>query len=176
MQGSASPCRRLRSRVEEATLHTRAQLTRYPTSLAEVKPVGERVRQARVLDCLRGFVDRVLDPVPLRGAALQVEQHPRSTRVAITRLAHPAGVDQPLALRKIYLHPAARLLADGAAALVAPEPERDVRMANRAKAPRHYVHARVGQAHGEHVFPDRVTRARVVQLDVARLVLGRELL
>ena len=61
-------------------------------------------RQAGLLDRLGGLVDRVLHAPPLGRPALGVQQEPRGARVAVARLAHPAGVEQPLALGQVLLH------------------------------------------------------------------------
>ncbi len=72
-------------------------------SLSVLEAFGERLRQLRGPDRRGRTGDVVVGPVVAGGPPLGVELQPRGPRVAITRLADAARVDQPLALGEIEL-------------------------------------------------------------------------
>src|SRR5439155_22376616 len=107
----------------------------------------------------------------------EVEQEPGRIRVAVAGLADRARVEQPATCGQVDLGAACDVTADRAASVddrqryVAVPDDRDVgfRVADRV----------AGCLPGQHVFPDRVARARVVKTDAfplrARLETGQEL-
>src|SRR3954471_3526935 len=97
-------------------------------SLPVVEPVGERDREACLLDCARGVVDRVLDAAPGGTPGLEVEKEPRRAGVAVARRADAAGVDDPVALGQVELGAAGRVLAGDRPRRLPPEVERNVRV------------------------------------------------
>ncbi len=96
----------------------------------------------------------------------EVELEPGGPRVTVTGLSDAAGVQQPLAVADVEpLAVGARAAGRGDAG-EAREVERDVRMADQRDPARLCVEAQLGLQRGEHVLPDRVARARVIERDV----------
>src|SRR5690242_7063198 len=88
-------------------------------SLAVEQTVGQRCREAGLLDGASRLLDRVLHAVPRGRPALEVEQEPRGARIAVARLTHAARVQYPVALREVHGGAAVRLLAAGRAVVAA---------------------------------------------------------
>src|SRR5947208_7100508 len=138
-------------------------------SLTVLQALGERVRQARRADRRGGAGDVVVGAQERSGQPVEVEQQPRRARIAIARLADAARVDQPFAGGEIESRAVAPRLAGRELALAARERQRHVRMADEAKAMALLVQAQLGQQRREHVLPNGVARAGVVEADDALL-------
>src|SRR4051794_15467527 len=67
-------------------------------SLAIGEPRGERLRQALLADLRLRLLDRVREPSEARRARVAVEEQVRGPRVAVARLPHRAGIEQPAPL------------------------------------------------------------------------------
>ncbi len=109
---------------------------------------------------------------------LGVELQPGCARIAVTRLADAAGVEQPGAATQLEQGVVARLGTAGVvpgAAVGTAEEERHVRVADQPDAARVGVDAGVGLLAGEHVLPDRVARRGVEEADLTALALRLEL-
>ena len=77
-----------------------------------------------------------------------------------------------MAVSEVQLVPVAPRLAGRALAIKAVERERHVRMADDADPLRLHVEAELGLKRREHVLPDRVARARVVEADHLLFIRG----
>ena len=100
-------------------------------------------------------------------ARVGVEQQPGRARVAVAGLADAAGVQQPLARAR-----GRHVAAPARARRWRPRPRGGRRTARRASGRRRptrsaRVEAQLGQQRAEHVLPDRVARAGVVEAERA---------
>src|SRR4051794_38803685 len=146
---------------------------RAASSLTVLQALGERVRQPRGADRGLGAGDVVLDALPDGMPAVEVEQQIGRARVAVARLAHGAGVEDPLAVADV----GPRAVGAGGAgdALAAPdEGQRDVRVPDQADAVALGLQAQLGLQRAQDVLPDGVARAGVEEPDLPLLVLGRQ--
>ena len=102
---------------------------------------------------------------------LEVEQQPGGARVAVARLADAAGVEEPLALGEVDAR-----RRRGAARRSPARPRARRTTARRGSGRRARpagldVEAQLGQQRAQHVLPDRVARAGVVEPEPSRLAL-----
>src|SRR4051812_46696002 len=146
---------------------------RAASSLTVLQAVGERVREARGADRRLGARDVVLDPLPRRVPAVEIEQEVRRAGVAVARLADRARIEDPLALAHIG---ARAVRAGGAGDALAPahEGQGDVRVADQADAVALGVEAQLGLQGAQDVLPDGVARAGMEEADLLLEVLGRQ--
>ena len=130
------------------------------------EPRGERLRQARVPDLRLRPLDRIRDSAERCPPALVVNQEPRGARVAVAGLADRAGVEEPPRARRGRRSvpagarpPSTRVAVDTASASATwlwPTSTSGAGVAASAARRR---------PSREHVFPDRVARAAVEELD-----------
>src|SRR5579884_3074798 len=114
---------------------------------------GERVGKPRGAD-RSGRASDVVFHAPVYGELLtEVELEPRRTRIAITRLADAAGVDQPVALLEVQLLAVLAGLAGRGASRGPAERERDVRVADQAYPVALRIKAQVGLEIRQDVLP-----------------------
>src|SRR5205823_8252417 len=65
------------------------------SSFATREPIGERSRETRLAHLGLRFVDGVWNAAEVRKPPVEIQQEPRGPRIAVTRLAHGARVQQP---------------------------------------------------------------------------------
>src|SRR5205085_12072727 len=110
-----------------------------------------------------------------RPPAAEVEQEPGRAWIAVAWLADASRVEDPFALGYVELGAVGRGVARHDTRLTGSvEPQRHVRVADRAHAAGHGGHAGLRLARGEDVLPDRIPGASVVEADSVVLVLPVE--
>jgi Zn-dependent protease with chaperone function len=138
------------------------------------EPLRERLGEAAFPDLLLRPLDRVLDSSVARATRVQVEYEVRRAGVAVARLSHRAGVEDPAAVAgDVQLGPSG---GDGRLEplLGQAERERHVAVPDEEDARLRGGERGEGGEWGQHVLPDRVARARVIEGEIVlhRLCLG----
>ena len=132
---------------------------------AVLETLGERLGKAARADFRLRSLDGVLDPAEGGPTRVQVEHEEGCARVAVARLSDGAGIHEPaLGRGEVELGP-----VGGEAALDRrarePESQGDVAVADEHERLRRGDERGGGDLRREHVLPDRISGARVVEAD-----------
>jgi voltage-gated potassium channel len=99
----------------------------------------------------------------------EIEHEPGRSRIAVSRLANRARVEEPTRLVEVDLEPFARETACDAGLALLPECERDVAVPDEDERRRRHTQAQPRNLCAQDVVPDRVARAAVEELRTVRL-------
>src|SRR5215204_2922701 len=126
------------------------------------EPRGERLGQARRMQLALRFLHGIWDAVESAKPAVEIEQQVGGTRIAVARLADRPRIEQPAGSLELVT----RAVGSDAAAQRAVRErncERDVAVADQGDVVPGIRDRRCGRLRGEHVLPDRVAGASVVE-------------
>src|SRR3954454_17012757 len=131
--------------------------------LASLEPSHEQARKALLAHLGLRLPNRIFNPVERRKPPFEVEHEPGSARIAVARLANRARVEDPAS---VQLHLRARPCGAARNALTVEfQGERHVAVAHEHQRRGGQVERGPRRFFGEDVFPDRVARACMKEID-----------
>src|SRR5215217_9194433 len=133
------------------------------SSFASREPGGQHPRQPSLTHLVLRLFDRICDPLESSKHSVEIEQQPRGLRIAVTRLAHGTGIEDPAAVELDLGSAGGEATGDGAVSVR--DGERYVAMADEHDWSLRQFERCLRRLLGEDVLPDRVACARVKELD-----------